>query len=227
MSDELENTERSRIRQLIQDTVQQTIIGQVQEVFPHTGDEDRPSNHEVTVSSPPGPNPTQTYQRRPVMTPTSGIVTTPKKDDLVLLVFAARSDDPFVIGNIYGDQDADRAPEAAADVIRLVRGNLYIELLGDGSEARIARKPGDTEAPTTQVSVDDAGTISIETDGDVNISAGGEVVIDQGGSAKPVLTRDAVFAYQQRVDTGDGSGGTQTKLTTPVANGEITEADIE
>jgi hypothetical protein len=227
MTDELEDTERSRIRQLIQDTIRQPTVGQVQEVFARDGSGERPSNHEVTVSAPPGPNPTQTYERRPVLTSTSGVVSTPQADDLVLLVFPIRNDEPIVVGNLYGDQDENRAPEGAADVIRLTRGDLYLELLGDGSEARIARKNSDTGTPTAEVTIDDSGTVSIETDGDVNISAGGDVVIDENGTAKSVLTEDAVFEFQQRVDTGNGTGGTVTKTTTTVSNGETTETDIE
>jgi hypothetical protein len=131
------------------------------------------------------------------------------------------------VGNLYGDQDENRAPKGAADVIRLTRGELYLELLGDGSEARIAKKSSDTGTPSAEVTIDDTGTISIETDGDVDISAGGDVVIDEQGSAKSVLTEDAVFEFQQREDTSDGSGGTVTRTTSTVSNGETTKTDIE
>lgn len=227
MSDELEDTDRSRIRKLIRDAVQQPTIGEVQEVFPHTGTESRPSNHDVTVSVPPGPNATETHERRPVVVPTSGVVSTPEVGDLVLLIFPARSDDPFVVGTVYGDQEEDRAPKADAGVLRLTRGSLYVELLADGTEARIAKKPDDTKEPTAEVTIDDTGAVEVATDGDITVSAGGDVIIDEGGSAKPVLTKDAVFEYEQRVDTGTGSGGTKTKTTTPVSNNEITEVEME
>jgi len=139
MTDELQSTERSRIRQLIQDTVKQPTVGQVQEVFPHTGTEDRPSNHEVTVSVPPGPNPTETYQRRPVMVSTSDVVSTPQVDDLVLLLFPSRSDEPFVIGTLYGDQDDDRAPIGGATDYRISRTGASIEVVTTDSDETVIR----------------------------------------------------------------------------------------
>jgi hypothetical protein len=232
MTDELEDSDRSRIRQLIQETVQSPTIGEVQEVFARTdtvanNTDQPPSNHEVTVTVPPGETATQTFDRIPAVTTTSGVITTPRKGDLVLLLFPARGS-PFCIGNIYASDADDRAPKGGAEVIRFTRGNLYVELLGDGNEARIANKPDDTAAPDAEVTLTADGTINITTDGDINIS-GGNVVIDEGDSsaAKAVLTEDAEFEFQQRVDTKDGTGGTNTKRTSTVANGEITETDIE
>jgi hypothetical protein len=219
MSDELEPTERSRIRDLIAEQVKQPTIGEVQEVFPHTGNESRPSNHEVTVSVPPGPTPTETYQRRPVVVPTSGAIVTPQKGDLVLLQFPKRSDKPFVTGVVYGDQDKNRAPKGAKNVVRLTRGSLYAEIAGDGSSARIAKKPDDTEDPTAKVEIDDAGTVTVETDGDITVSAGGNVVIDEGGTAKPVARQDHTHPYSWS-DSG-GSGDTDT----PNESGTSTEIE--
>jgi len=224
MSDELEPTERSRIRDLIAEQVKQPTIGEVQEVFPHTGNESRPSNHEVTVSVPPGPNPTETYQRRPVVTPTSGTVATPRKGDLVLLQFPKRSDKPFVTGVVYGDQDDNRAPKGKKDTVRVTRGQLYTEIAGDGSIARIAKKPDDTKEPTAKVEIDDQGNVSIETDGDITVSAGGDVVIDEGGSAKPVARQDHTHDF-----TYDGGGKNSSSLSgstnTPNESGTSTEIE--
>lgn len=218
MSDELEPTERSRIRDLIAEQVKQPTIGEVQEVFPHTGNESRPSNHEVTVSVPPGPNPTETYQRRPVVVPTSGTVVTPRKGDLVLLQFPKRSDKPFVTGVVYGDQDDNRAPKGKKDTVRVTRGQLYTEIAGDGSIARIAKKPDDTKDPTAKVEIDDQGNVSIETDGDITVSAGGDVVIDEGGTAKPVARQDHTHPYTWSDSGGSGNtdppneSGTKTEI---------------
>lgn len=219
MSDELEGTERSRIRRLIQKEIKQPTVGEVQQVYPHTGNEERPSNHEVDVSVPPGPNPRETYQRRPVVAPTSGTVVTPRKGDLVLLQFPKRSDKPFVTGVVYGDQDDDRAPKAEKDTIRATRGSLYTELAGDGSVARIAKKPDDTKEPTAKVEINDQGVVTIETEGDITVSAGGNVVIDEGGTAKPVARQDHTHAYSW-TDSG-GSGNTDP----PNENGTKTEIE--
>jgi hypothetical protein len=302
MSDELEDSDRSRIRQLIQDTVQQPMLGEVTQVFPRDeetaivntegiqlfpDDEDpniRPSNHEVTVAAPPGVR-DQTFERRPVMTTTSGVVASPQPGDLVLVVFPARSELPFVLGNLYGDSDQTRAPLGDPGVIRFKRGSLYVELAADGTSARLAKKtnetpiPADTAEPDSEVSLSETGDITISDDGgsgnsvtidsggSVNIDVGGagsvnidvgdagsvnigggdisvqgdqitvqgdqitvqgtDVEINEGGAPQKVLTENAVFEYEQRVDTGTGGGGTNTKQTTPVSNGAVTETDIE
>jgi hypothetical protein len=232
MTDELEDSDRSRIRQLIQETIQSPTIGEVQEVFARSdavanSTDKPPSNHELTVTVPPGATASQTFERIPVLTATSGVVATPRKGDLVLLLFPARGS-PFCIGNIYGSDADDRAPKGDVDVIRLTRGDLYVELLPDGTKARIANKTDDTTAPDAEITLTADGTIDINTDGDINIS-GGQVTIDEGDSAgaTSVLTENAQFEFQQRIDTGTGGGGTNTKLTSTVANGETTETDIE
>jgi len=161
MSDELEPTERSRIKSLINETVRQPTVGEVEAVFPHTGDEDRPSNHEVNVSVPPGPTPSETYRRRPVVVPTSGSVVTPREGDLVLLQFPRRSDQPFVTGVVYGDADDDRAPVGESGTVRFGRGDLEVQLAGDGSSARLALRPDATTSPDLVVEVDESGTIRL------------------------------------------------------------------
>jgi hypothetical protein len=267
MTDELEDSDRSRIQQLIQDVVQQPMLAEVTEVFPRDKQtvianndgktpSPRPSNHEVSVEAPPGIG-DQTYDRRPVLTPTSGVVTTPQVDDLVLLLFPSRSDLPFVVGNLYGDSAQTRAPIGDPGVIRFRRDGLYIELLGDGSKARIAKKstdadiPPDAEPPDAEVTVTNSGEIKIInsgssgieidageggvdiTGGSVSISnasvsiSGSSVKIDEGGVPDSVLTKDAKFEYEQREDTKDGSGDVITKETTTVSNGETTKTDIE
>lgn len=199
MSDELENTERSRIRQLIQDTVQQATIGQVQEIFPHTGDEERPSNHEVTVSSPPGPNPTQTYQRRPIVTATSGVVNTPQVDDLVLLIFSARTDDPFILGNVYGDQDKNRAPIANPDSIRLSRNGASVDIItteNNETVVQVVDRASDVPSSTDELS------IGLE----VNIDTGDIVLKNQNGHGIEVPANGDVTIYGKNIDLNtDGS----------------------
>jgi len=189
MSDELEPTDRSRIRQLIRDAVQQPTVGQVQEVFPHTGNESRPSNHDVTVSVPPGPNPTETYQRRPVMTSTSGVVSTPQVDDLVLLLFPARSDDPFVVGNLYGDQDSDRAPIGGTADYRISRTGASIEVVTTDSDETVIRLV-DRDAD------DDVRSIGLE----VNVASGDIIVKNQNGHGIEIPANGDVKIYGDSID---------------------------
>jgi len=197
MTDELQSTERSRIRQLIQDTVKQPTVGQVQEVFPHTGSESRPSNHEVSVSVPPGPNPAETYQRRPVMVSTSDVVSTPQVDDLVLLLFPSRSDEPFVIGTLYGDQDDDRAPIGGAADYRISRTGASIEVVTTDSDETVIRLV-DRDAD------DDVRSIGLE----VNTDTGDIVVKNQNGHGIEIPANGDVKIYGDSIDfdtNGDAS----------------------
>jgi len=189
MTDELQSTERSRIRQLIQDTVKQPTVGQVQEVFPHTGSESRPSNHEVSVSVPPGPNPAETYQRRPVMVSTSDVVSTPQVDDLVLLLFPSRSDEPFVIGTLYGDQDDDRAPIGGAADYRISRTGASIEVVTTDSDETVIRLV-DRDAD------DDVRSIGLE----VNVASGDIVVKNQNGHGIEIPANGDVKIYGKSID---------------------------
>jgi len=189
MTDELQSTDRSRIRQLVQDTVKQPTVGQVQEVFPHTGTEDRPSNHEVSVSVPPGPNPTETYQRRPVMVPTSDVVSTPQVDDLVLLLFPSRSDEPFVIGTLYGDQDGDRAPIGGATDYRISRTGASIEVVTTDSDETLIRL-------VDRGADDDVRSIGLE----VNVASGDIVVKNQNGHGIEIPANGDVKIYGKSID---------------------------
>jgi len=183
MSDELEPTERSRIRQLISEQVKKPTVGEVQEVFAHTGNEDRPSNHEATVSVPPGENPTETYRRRPVIVPTSGAVVTPQVGDLVLLQFPARSDQPFITGVVYGDADDDRAPIAGAEEIRINRTGASVEIVqtdsGD-SVVRVVDREADNDKRAIGLEINtDTGDIVLKNQNGhgIEISANGDVKI--------------------------------------------------
>jgi len=228
MTEELENTERSRILAIIREELSFPRIGEVQEVWPHTGDEDPPSNHEVDVSIPPGANPVREHRRVPVGAPTSGVMAPPQPGDKVLVQYrGGEGKKPVVTQVFYGDVDSDRAPKGDAGDVRANRGSLYAELEGDGSAARLAKKPDDTETPSAQVELDDTGKVTLETDADVVIRGTTSVTINQGGTAKAVLTEDAKFEYEQREDTSDGSGGTTTKTTTTVSNSETTSTKIE
>jgi hypothetical protein len=189
MSDELEDSERSRIRQLIQDTISQPTIGQVQETFAHTGDENRPSNHEVTVSTPPGENPTQTFERRPVVTPSSGMVTTPQPDDLVLLLFPEQTDDPFVIGNVYGDTTETRAPTADAGDLKFTRGGGSIELTTNNSGGTIIKLTG----RSTGASDDDIGL-------EINTDTGDIVIKNQNGHGVEIPSDGNVTIFGNEID---------------------------
>lgn len=73
---------------------------------------------------------------------------------------------------------------------------------------------------------DGSYNIDILTDGDLQLNAE-NILVGEDGARKRVLTEDAVFEYEQRVDTGDGSGGTTTQETTTVSNNEVTDTEVE
>lgn len=220
-----DRTQSAYIERKIDEQTRYMQIGEVVEVFEHTSDADT-SNFEVSLIL---RDEDQERRRIPVMTPRNGEISPPEVGDNVVVAFLdGQSEYPIVIGNIYNSDD--RAPLGRAGLYRLTRGSLYVEAHEEGEYARIAKKPADDGTASTKIEVDDSGSttsVNIETDGDINISAGGNVVIDEGGTAKNVLTEDAVFEYEQRVDTSDGTGGTTTQTTSPVSNGEVTDTEIQ
>jgi hypothetical protein len=219
-----EPTEQDRIKQIIRNETAPLTIGRVAAVRTRSS-KSTISNHEADVTL---LRYDQTHRDIPIATPASEAISVPQVDDLVIVGYL-ESDErrPIVLATVFGDAAGDRAPVGDEGDVRLRRGSIYAELAGDGSVARLAKKPGDDAAPDASVAVEDDGAITIETSGDVTISAGGDVLINEGGNTKSVLTKDAVFEYEQRIDTSDGSGGTQTKTTSVVSNGETTETQIE
>jgi len=210
-------------------------IGVVTNVRAHDDPNDQ-SNHEVNVRL---VNRDEEFRRVPVHTGRVGEVVVPEQGDLVEVSFLnSRTQRPYVASFAYSGDN--RAPLARSGHWRQRFGDsapyLFVEAenqdhsAGPPDTVRLAKKQDGLSDPTTAIEIDDSGTttqVSIETDGDITISAGGDVVIDEGGSTKSVLTEDAVFEYEQRVDTDDGTGGTTTKTTTTVSNNETTSTEIE
>lgn len=220
-----DKTESAHVERKIKEEVQELQFGKVVKVFEHTATDDD-SNFEVNVIL---RDEDKERRRLPIMTARKGEIAPPETGDNVIVGFLdGEGEAPIVLGNLYDIEN--RPPLGRAGMYRLKRGSLYLEAHEDGDWARLSKKSADDGTPTTKVEIDDSGAnpvVNIETDGDINISAGGDVVIDEGGTAKKVLTEDAVFEYEQRVDTGDGSGGTTTQTTTTVSNNETTETEIE
>lgn len=216
-------------------------LGEVREVFTRSTTDDSGddafSNHEARVLFV-----SQQHEPRriPIHQDFPGTAGVPKVGDQVRVEYLhGRTDSPIITGYAY--TRANRPPLAREGHWRREFNDLYIEAersdhnaidpgTDDYDVIRLAKKSDGLSNPTTQVAIDDSGSttqVKIETDGDITISAGGDVVIDEGGSTKSVLTEDAVFQYEQRVDTSDGSGGTTTQTTTTVSNGETTQTQIE
>jgi len=211
-TEDIDDSERGRILQVVRSELSMLRIGRVTTVWTHTTETDQ-SNHEVDVAIPPGES-MQEPDRVPIMQSTSGAAYVPREGDLVLVGYLQGSGErPVVLGAVYGDADADRAPLADEGDVRIHRGQLYSELAGDGSVARIAKKPGDQDTPTARVEIDDTGSVTVETDGDITISANGDVVIDEGGEAKSVATADHTHDYSWTDAGGSGITGPPSETT--------------
>ena len=218
--DAVEPTERGRIQALIDNAIALPRIGRVTAVRTHTDTSDT-SNHEVDVAVPPG-DPVQEFRTVPILQPTGASVALPQEGDLVRVNFLdGDGDRPIVDGVVYADADRDRAPLADAGDVRVSRGDLYAELAGDGSVARLAKKPGDLDTPTATVSIDAQGAVTIKTDGDITVSAGGDVVIDEGGTAAPVAVQGHDHDFSGTTSDGASFSGTTTQPNQSGTNAEI------
>lgn len=161
MTEELQDTERARILKIIREEFKLPRIGEVEQVYVHDSASDH-SNHEADVSIPPGPNETRSHDRVPVAVPASGMVTTPKSGDLVLVNYlAGEGDEPVITQVVYGDADDDRAPLGQEGDISIRRGDKEIEAAGDGSFARIAQVPTDGDQASLVVEIDDTGRVKV------------------------------------------------------------------
>lgn len=232
-------------------TTREPAIGVVQKVFVHDSEDDF-SNHEANVRL---VNNEEELRRIPIHVERNGHAVVPKQNDAVEVNFLGSEGQSGYVADFVYTAD-DRAPLARSGHYRQRFGEsspyLFIEAEpidhsgGTPDVVRLAKKPDGLSDPSTEVAIDDSssdtevsvqtdGNVTIDVSGDIDINADGtitisgttDVTIDEGGSTKSVLTEDAVFEYEQRVDTSDGTGGTTTKETTTVSNNETTDVEIE
>jgi hypothetical protein len=129
------------------------------------------------------------------------MVTTPKVDNLVLLVFSARSDDPFVIGNVYGDQDADRAPIADSDSIRISRNGASIDIqTTDSDDTIIQLTDRDADA--------DSKATTLKTGIEINVTTGDIVVKNKNGHGIEIPASGEVTIYGSEIDLNTAGSAT-------------------
>jgi len=181
--EELENTERARILKIIREEFRMPRIAEVEQVYSRSAEGDI-SNHEVDVSIPPGPHELRSHDRVAVSVPNSGAVMVPKENDLVLVEYLAGDGDrPLVTQVVYGDAADDRAPLGKAGDILFQRGDLEVEIAGDGSFARLAQVSPDGSTPDVVVEVDDTGTIKLgDPSGTKPVARQGDAVEDSNGN---------------------------------------------
>jgi len=148
-TEDIDDSERGRILQVVRSELSLLRIARVTTVWTHTSASDQ-SNHEVDVAIPPGKS-MQEPDRVPIMQPTSGAAYTPREGDLVLVGYLQGSGErPVVLGGVYGDADADRAPFAKEGDVRLRRKGATVEIVttdaGD-DVVRVTRQPTDDDPP--------------------------------------------------------------------------------
>jgi len=181
--EELENTERARILKVIRDEIRMPRIAEVEEVYAHTTPDDT-SNHEADLSIPPGPHEIRSHDRVPIAVPTSGALTVPQPNDLVLVDYLADDGDaPIVTQVVYGDAADDRAPTGDVGDVQFSRGDLSVKVAGDGSYARLASGAG-AGSPDLVVELDDSGRVTLgNPDGDLQpVARRGDAVEDSSGN---------------------------------------------
>jgi hypothetical protein len=190
MTEQFEDTERARILSIVRDEINLPQIGEVTSVTTHTSNDDV-SNHEVDVQIPPGNNPIREHHRVPVGVPAGGMVAVPREGDKVLVQYQAGDGErPLVTKVFYADAPGDRAPVGDVGDIRARRGDLEVDLAGDGSHARLAKTPTDGGTPDVLVEVTSDGTIRL---GDPNgtlkkIARVGDPVEDDTGTQIGTIT---------------------------------------
>lgn len=196
---ETESSTEQQIRNVVKEEVSLPRRCKVTKVYTHTSPNDS-SNHEADVVTVDG---TQSWTRVPIMAPLPNMAVVPDLDaDTVPQAVVEFFDDdesdqrPYISGWVY--TATERAPTGEQGDVFLVRGDLAIEMAGDGSVARITRQSGDS--PDRVVEVTDGGTVRLG---------------DPDGNLQPVARKgDSV-----EVTLSDGSTGTG-EITSGSANVE-------
>ncbi|MDS0284680.1 hypothetical protein [Haloarcula onubensis] len=184
MTEELEDTERARILSIVREEINLPQRGEVTDVYTHSSSDDS-SNHEVDVQIPPGNNAVREHHRVPVGVPADGSIVVPREGDHVLVQYEAGDGErPLVTKVFYGDADSDRALLGDEGDVRVRRGDVEVELAGDGSFGRLALTPSDGGSPDLVVEVDSSGTIRLgDPDGTLEpIARNGDAVEDGSGT---------------------------------------------
>jgi len=181
MTDGTEPTNIDWVISQVRDRLKPPQRGTVKQVYEHTSSDDV-SNHEVDVQLVDEPD--RTRRRLPVAVPTDDAALVPRGPDDpdgpddVLVQFVDGNSERGIVTHVVPTAES-RAPQGQAGDVRVTRGDLYAELSGDGSVARLAEKPGDLDGPTAEIAIDASGAETVaRVDADtVVLGAGGSQVI--------------------------------------------------
>lgn len=196
-----EPTREGRIRRVINEEVQLAQTGNVTKVYEHTQSDDQWNFHvDVRIDD-------DTHPRKvPVAVPAPLMIAPPRSvdhedgPDQVLVQYLDDAEDPRPIVTHILYNNKDRPPLGSEGIVRLRRGDLYLELHDKGNWARLSKKSADDATPDLVIEMDDTGTIKL---GDPN------------GSLEPIAR------VGDSVEVSDPDSGTIT--------GEITSgsSDVE
>jgi hypothetical protein len=194
----LDETQLELIKQEIREEVQAPRIATVTAVNTRESDSDGPG-HLLDAELVGRP---QTLRDVPVLSPVDGSARLPRApsdpggpDDILVQYLAGENSRP-VVTHVAPTLESP-PPKATNGDIRMTRGDLYVEMAGDGSSARLARKPDDRAEPDLVVEVDADGTIRLG---------------DPSGSLQPVARKG------DSVEVSDPESGTLTGSITGGSN---------
>lgn len=183
-----ENTQDSYVDEKINKKMSQPKIAIVKKVVEHSAEDDF-SNFECDVIT---AGDRQQLRDVAVMTPGTGMIEVPRVDDTVLVSkIDGRGERHVIIGTLH--TRSSRAPLGKEGMVRYKKGNLYLEMDGEGEWIRLSHKNNDDDATSDAnavVEIDDSGSDPI-----INIS-GKTVNIES----------DSAIVNSQSVKLGDSSG---------------------
>jgi len=194
------NTEDDYISRRIEELVQKPRLAKVQKVTEHTetGENDDLSNIECTVTT---RNNEQQLRNVPVINASTNTVHVPEVGDTVVLIeFAGRGERNIIIGTVHTTNK--RSPVAKEGDIRYKRGDLVLELDGNGEYVRMYEEstPDSTKDESKAfVEIRDESfgtTVEVNSKTQVSIKSDSQVSVES----------DKVFVNSGDVQLGDPSG---------------------
>jgi len=211
------NTEDDYISRRIEELVQKPRLAKVQKVTEHTetGENDDLSNIECTVTT---RNNEQQLRNVPVMNASTNTVHVPEVGDTVVLIeFAGRGERNIIIGTVHTTNK--RSPVAKEGDIRYKRGDLVLELDGNGEYVRMYEEstPDSTkdeskafveirdESFGTIVEVNSKTQVSIKSDSQVSVESD-KVFVNSGyvQLRDPSVRSKSVASVSDSVDLTSG-----------------------
>lgn len=153
-----EDTDEGELRRKIREEIQLPETGIVTKVYEHANPDDNWNFHaDVRISADRHP------RKVPVAVSAPDLIAPPRSTsheegpDLALIQFMQDSDNerPVITNILYND--VDRPPIGKEGMVRLRRGELYLELEDDGSTARISKKADGEEVPVARIEINDSG----------------------------------------------------------------------